>query len=437
MLLPFLLAMQASARLYVVTTTNDSVGTSCLRGAINSANAHGGNDVILLKGEMPRSRFAKIPATAYFCGGLEIKTGQVTIISEARAIIDASNSGDRVFHVFPNARLTLQNLIVTGGKAGQNLSFVKGFKGQGGGGILNEGSLVMDHCVVAENAAGDGSIFGYTGTGGDGGDGGGINIAGVMTLNFCLITNNSAGRGSRGDFPSEGLVLTTADAGNGGGGGNGGGIYNSGSMLLNACVFKSNQCGNGGNGGDSYFSNSGNGGAGGNGGGICNEGNFEAKHCQVMENVSGKGGSGGSAAISRLGISGSGGNGGVGGGIANVADAVDAKLFNCLVALNAVGGGGCGGIIVPIPLIQTSLPTEPIQPKFSRTENPLPPCGVMPSMPSGSDGFANDLFGSFYSRGFNLIAKDDFSSGFINGNKHDIVGTAASPANPTWFKLIR
>ncbi len=107
---------------------------------------------------------------------------------------------DRVFDIMYTAAVTMTNLTVTGGRIPNDIG------GENyGGGILNSGTLTLDHVIVTDNRAGDGY---------DGGAGGGIFSYSVssLTITDSIISNNHAGNGFNGDA-------------SGANGGDGGGIY--------------------------------------------------------------------------------------------------------------------------------------------------------------------------------------------------------------------
>jgi len=134
----FLFGLQAQARIYVVTDTNDTTKVTSLRGAIIEANRFGGNNTIILGqsgfpcflGQQFNHRrnqqwvFHLTVSGAYEdaarTGDLDITRGNLTISGvTSNVVIDATDLGDRVFQVFKNAKLTLQNVTITGGTAPQ------------------------------------------------------------------------------------------------------------------------------------------------------------------------------------------------------------------------------------------------------------------------------------------------------------------------------
>lgn len=401
-----LLAMRAEARVFFVTDTNDNLNLTSLRGAIIAANSlRDEHNTIVLMGRGSSGRDGQAIAfrltisglddSNSIAGDLDITHGVLKIESESKnVLIDAGGFGSRVFHVFPGAQLTIENLTITGGIA----PFVALGSGDGenGGGIYNAGTLIVDHCIITNNSAGPG--WPLTGAGGNGG---GIYNSGVIMISDSAITHNLAGNTGGSSIGSNGggiendgyciiknSVISDNDAGDGGyaltsptggDGGNGGGIFNQGTMLLNECSVSGNAAGQGGpgnipsmepyaiavpggNGGDGggiynlgrihmnycsiYGNDSGNGGVttgiplvaspGGNGGdgaGIYNAGQLTINTCTISENLCGDGGYGDSAG-------GGGGSGGNGGGIYNDGPL---ELTSCTIALNQTGAGGNGG----------------------------------------------------------------------------------------------
>ena len=216
---------------------------------------------------------------------------------------NGTNGGTRIFNVFPNAMLTLNNLILTGGIA------------TNGGAIYNAGTLIVSNCLFAGNTAtnttgtnGANGPLGGQGNGANGGSGAGaaggaIYSTGPLIVSFSLLTNNYA------------------EAGNGGNGGNAtGGLANGGSA------------GSGGNafGGAIFSSGSNN---------VFYETEFSSNFC-----IAGIGGSGGTYATNTIPFEGSGGAAGLGGSCAGGAAFVAGPLYmtNCVFAGNVAAAGGTG-----------------------------------------------------------------------------------------------
>ena len=188
----------------------DVAGNSTLRAAVMESNASPGIDVIVLgSGTYTLTRSGRFEDESVF-GDLDIK-GKLTIrgVSAAATIIDAALL-DRVFHVFPGASLTLENLTVRGGAAfdGGGIFNEPGLPGipptvpaipggavilrhvnvigneayNQGGGIFNAGTLTVVGSSISENLAGS--------------RGGGVNNTGTTSyLNTTISTNVAVSRG--------------------------------------------------------------------------------------------------------------------------------------------------------------------------------------------------------------------------------------------------
>lgn len=144
-------------------------------------------------------------------GDLDIqpRANIVTIrsVGDAKAIINASNllNSDRVFHV--QGRLSLQNLVITGGNAPED--------DDDGGGLLVDslGRLVLLKSTVSGNRAISG------------GWGGGLYSRGFVYVENSMITNNNASDGG-GISNSGTMIILNSNISNNETNGSGGGIYN-------------------------------------------------------------------------------------------------------------------------------------------------------------------------------------------------------------------
>ncbi|MDQ0917533.1 fibronectin type III domain-containing protein [Paenibacillus sp. V4I5] len=236
---------------YVVSTRTDS-GPGSLRQAILDANGHPGKDIIV---------FALDPGSVITLSSELQIMDDVVIVgdrdanSATRDITISGGDSTRIFNIASYVSVTLNNLILSHGRAvgekgpagaagkqGATLSYEDDDGGSGGaggaggrgsdgkgGGILNAGNLYLDYCTLSSNIA-------QGGPGGDGGVGGG-GAAGLSDIY------------NRHDP----VVWPGANGGNGGQGadGFGGAIYNSGSVNTNDTLFENNSAlpGIGGNGG--------------------------------------------------------------------------------------------------------------------------------------------------------------------------------------------
>jgi Ca2+-binding RTX toxin-like protein len=176
-----------------------------LRDAIIRANKDQKNDYIIeLKGGnkyLLTIEGDEITGNTDRGGDLDIYTVKNLTIrgtGTEKAIIDASGlpSGNRVFQILSGANVTMENLIVTGGK-----------KNASGGGIVNDGNLTLKNTSVVDNEA---TL-----------DGGGIVNGGSLLAIDSNISENSSSR-------------------------NGGGIYNVGTFRLVNSLLNDNYANNGG-----------------------------------------------------------------------------------------------------------------------------------------------------------------------------------------------
>jgi uncharacterized repeat protein (TIGR01451 family)/CSLREA domain-containing protein len=218
------------------------------------------------------------------CGGpATIKITQTKHISVSRTIYGGNlitlSGGDaiQIFAVDPNATLTLNDLILSGGKA------AGGF----GGAIYNQGTLVLDHVTLRGNSAGfGGAIYNNgvaaissstfranTATSGGGSitnssigivtlassaiisgtagvHGGGIYNQGALTFSNSTISGNRAAFGGGIDSPLGSLALMASTVSGNSANSSGGGINTSGSLMLTASTVSGNSANSSGGGVD-------------------------------------------------------------------------------------------------------------------------------------------------------------------------------------------
>ncbi len=353
-LVSFVFLLGASSAAAMTVTSTGETGACTLRGAIEAVNT---NNSATACGSVSSGGLTPInlPANIYTPsdGQLQVTSGaQLEIIGAsindpASTVIDATGPG-RVFEILSGAQVKLTGLKVTGGQTanGTNGTSYGQYGGPAGdgGGILNKGSLSLDHVLVTANFTGDGGN-GADGVsdaqsdgkgGGLGGRGGGIyNNAGAY-LSVTASTISANGTGGGGDGGAGGIGVNGLghypQGGHGGAGGppgSGGGIYNAGSATITTSTLSGNFTGRGGNGG--------NGGQGAGPAPAPNGGTFSSGR-------GGYGGDGGSASYSRneycqcyqpnsiLG----------GGGIANV-EGGSLTMTASTVSANNTGAGGNGG----------------------------------------------------------------------------------------------
>ena len=250
----------AAAATITVTTAADVVandGKCSLREAINSANTD------TPSGSAPGECPAGTPGANTIVLGNEdyvLTLGQLSVTSpvtlegHAQTIIDADGLS-RVLSVSPGASLTVDHMILTGGRAPDGASFTPttpGVLGGGGGAIDSAGALTLGDVTLTRNHAGNGGSGTTAQPAGNGGSGGAVENTGpALTITDSTISSNTAGSGgaSNGD-------------GGAGAGGSGGGIDVIGSTVsITGSTINNNHAGDGG-------TNQLVGGPGGNGGGL-------------------------------------------------------------------------------------------------------------------------------------------------------------------------
>ncbi len=178
------------------------------------------------------------------------------------------------------------------------------------------------------------------------------------------------------------------------------------------------------------------------GGGISNRGNLTITNSTISGNVAGFGGGGGinnrgTATITNSTISGNRCTSADGAGILN--DSGMVTITNSTVSGNVEGFGRGGGIANfggTVTLINSTISGNSAEP-----DNPLSVSGggvanfgtsnVRNTIIAGNTAPTGpDVFGAQTSQGYNLIGKNDGSTGFTNGVNNDQVGSIASPLDP-------
>jgi CSLREA domain-containing protein len=395
----------AQATAISVTTASDTVasdGVCSLREAVQAANT----DAPV--GDCPAGSGAdqiSLGATPYtlMAGQLDV-TSELTITGAGAAAttIDGNHNG-RVLNVTSAGKLTIDGILVTGGKTGNgadggpstghdpfnSVSGGTGGNGGNGGGIANAGTLTIIGSRVTGNTTGNGGKggnatgapgqtspvshpdggFAFGGTPGAGGKGGGVYSSGTLTITGSTIDTNTTGNGGVGGNGTGGQALAGNFNGggghgrDGGQGGSGGGVYALGLVTITGSTITGNTTGNGGDGGDGHGADGngttgnagdgtgGVGGLGGDGGGIFAT-TLTASDDTITGNTTGAGahggqgfgGTGGTSGASGAGKGGKGGVGGNGGGLfAEFSPGKGLSFDRSLLASNHTGGGGHGG----------------------------------------------------------------------------------------------
>lgn len=347
-----------SAATFEVAVALDDVPGS-LRAAIAAANASPGDDTIVFAPALA-GEFIDLTSGELVVSGPD----RIFVTGEglAQRVILSGRFTNRVFRVSPGAELELDFVEVSDGQAPDGGAGVSGGSptagdtGGHGGGIYNEGILVVKNSVLGSNYAGAGGAGGRKtgavaaagGSGGEGGCGGGIYSAGPgasVRIENSILRQNEAGQGGTGGTLESGAA---GDPGQGGGGGFGGAIYCDGGILeIVGSRIESNRAGSGGfGGGDESDGIGGGGGRGGSGGGVAIDGGaIQLVDSTIRSNAAGQGGLGGDDSGSADDTRGSGGDGGDGGGVWTSLFAADseAQVSGCLFQANTAGNGRAGG----------------------------------------------------------------------------------------------
>ncbi|MFM7059414.1 MAG: hypothetical protein ACKO2P_21080 [Planctomycetota bacterium] len=200
-------------------------GDRTLRAAIMESNASPGIDVVQLGPGVYQLSTAGDFEDAAATGDLDV-TGELTIRGQG-ADVTFIDGGflDRVFHVHPGARLTLQNMTIRNGRAFEgggiynagtltllNVNVICSIAGSQGGGIYNTGTITGNVVSVSQNIAGS--------------RGGAINNLGSITLTSTTLSTNYAGSRGGGLFnePTGTVLLQNVSVINNESGSRGGGI---------------------------------------------------------------------------------------------------------------------------------------------------------------------------------------------------------------------
>jgi CSLREA domain-containing protein len=213
----------ARAATFTVNSTDDAVdatldgtcatstGACTLRAAVQEANALMGPDVIMLPAGTYVITIPGQDEDQATTGDIDI-LDDVTIIGAgpSTTIVDG-NQLDRVFDIPNSARITISGLTIRNGNPGQGYPF--------GGGLSNNGVLVLSNVVVSGNTASingggienisdltlvDSVVTGNTATGA----GGGIDNALTAKLTNTTVSNNTADLGGGIENATQDMTLT-------------------------------------------------------------------------------------------------------------------------------------------------------------------------------------------------------------------------------------
>jgi hypothetical protein len=172
-----------------VTDLTDS-GAGSLRGTIAQAQS---GDTIVFDNSLSGGTIT-----------LAVANGELTLQSDvtiqglgAPNLTISGNNSSRVFQIYPGVNATISGLTITGGRATSSTPSMNA-----GGGIVNDGSLVLTDCVVTGNTVdSSGPITNSC-------YGGGIDNGGPLTLNNCTISNNTVTAGAIGNAYGAGIYST-------------------------------------------------------------------------------------------------------------------------------------------------------------------------------------------------------------------------------------
>ena len=202
--------------------THAGNGVCTLRAAIQEANKLAGTDTINLAGikytlSIPKGTEDQQPKPQDQEGDLDI-TESVNIVGavQGSTIIDGNGlvTGDRVFQIQSNQTVNMSGLTITGGKPSNF-----------GGGMVNNGTLTLDHVTISGNTVS-----------GTNASGGGIFSGGPLTITNSTISGNTTPNGGGGIVNQGPMTITNSTiSGNSTFAGaeypgDGGGIYFTGSV---------------------------------------------------------------------------------------------------------------------------------------------------------------------------------------------------------------
>lgn len=184
-------ASQTQAATYTVNTTIDDNGncsfTSCsIREAINKANSNPGTDVIYVAVSGVHTLTLTSGSSDQMYGDLDINPngsdGLIIEGSKHNLVIDASAINEQAITVHAG-NVSMNEVTVTGGV------------GIYGGGIVNNGALILSSCNIGGNTA-------YI-------RGGGIYNTGYLTIkNYSFVMSNTSGQLGAGVYTTSGSSLT-------------------------------------------------------------------------------------------------------------------------------------------------------------------------------------------------------------------------------------
>src|SRR5262249_37360898 len=212
---------------FTVTKTADTNDGTCdadcsLREAIAAANPNPAAATVAIPAGTYTLTIAGAHEDANATGDLDI-TDALTINGAGAATTIVNGGGiDRVFHIVSDLIVQINNITISGGVT---------TGGDSGGGLLSEGVVTLNNCIVSGNSAPNAN-------------GGGVYSDNVFTIAGSTITGNTAANGDGGGVYDNGVsgnINTSTFSGNSVPGGDGGGLYFNGvSTQVNQCTFTGN-----------------------------------------------------------------------------------------------------------------------------------------------------------------------------------------------------
>ena len=394
----------ARAATFTVTKTADTNDGTCnadcsLREAILAANANPGDDTVVLPGGTYVLSIAGQSEDAGATGDLDINGG-LTIQGDGwdQTIIDANHT-DRVIQILGDATVTINGVHITRGKTPD---------GDVGGGIFNQGSLLLNNSKVSANSAFATDCMASSG--------GGIYNQDQLTLENTTVTDNSATWG--GGIYNGGNLTISKSLINANNGANGGGIKHSGSTatITQSSILDNHAM---------IFCQSGFAQVGNFGGGVFVSGWIELEDTLISGNEDRSAAIYAYPAASTVILSRTTLSNNVKGGIYNQGATI--KISNSTISSN--GGNGVSNTHAGQAILTSSTISlnGGLSGGLSNTTDGS--FIVRNSLVAGNSGSTTrDISGTFSSDGYNLIGISNGGAGFTAVG--DQVGTIASPIDP-------
>jgi hypothetical protein len=179
----------------LIVTNNLGFGTGSLRDEINSAQS---GDTIIFASNLSGQIIQLASNNPYGSSPIELLvTKNLTIQGPIAGLTIDANNVARAFEIASGAHVTISGLTIADGN-GKTGAYDPSPTWYYGGGILNEGTLTLNGCVVNGNIAGASGI----------GWGGGVANFGTMTMSGCWVTGNTAGNAGGGVYNTGALTVT-------------------------------------------------------------------------------------------------------------------------------------------------------------------------------------------------------------------------------------